>query len=1301
MRTGDVLKGRFELERLAEKGGMGAVYQARDLETNQPVALKVLHPYAMIEAPRMVREAHALMKLRHPGIVRYVHHGELDDERPYLAMEWLDGEDLRHCLKRRELRMSETVALGFRIAEALSHAHAAGIVHRDIKPSNLFLCGGQVSQVKIIDFGVARVPEPAREATSYGAVLGTIAYMAPEQARGSREVSSLADVFSLGCVLFECATGKRAFSGDDAMAVLAKVLVTELPRARQVNPNVPRELDRLLARMLAKDPSERPSAAEVARSLDGLTERTVSGGDTTSNALSQTGKTAALTGGERRVASVVLVRPALRLAGPEDITTSKTAMMSEVSRLARLFGPDAARVDRLVDGTVFAIVTGKTAAQDQALMAAQCALALRSEVSLGAMSLVTGSGEVSAGQWVGEALEVAAQLVRVEERRAEKESVPFSIRIDDVTAALLGGRAVIEKDVHGSRLVGLRSDEPIGRTLLGKPTPFVGRERELTLLQSTLTECAEEPVTRAVVVTAPPGGGKSRLLRELLSRVPPDFSVWIARGDPMRHKSPFGMLSQILRKLADLRDDEPASVQVEKLLSRVRRAEVDPSDEVRIAEFLGEIVGVAFPEDVSPKLRAARNDTMLMGDQMRRAWEDFVHAECEKQPILLVLEDLHWGDLPTAKLIDGLLRRRDLPLFVLALGRPNVLASFAGLFRSSHVMEVALPELSKRAGERLVREVLGKNAAPERVAHIVEHAGGNAFFLEELIRAEVEGRGEKVPGTVLAMVRTRLENMENDARRLLRAASVFGSSFWRAGVEALIGVESKSPDVSGWLAELLERELIVLHDDGRFAESEEYTFRHAIVREAAYAMLTDADRTLGHLLAAQWLVNVGERDAAALARHFELGGDLARAASFYLGAAEQALEGNDLDAALSCAERGIVCGAFGDERGGLKLIAAEVFRYRGEPALEQQAALEAMALLPRGGSKWYMAASQAAIASGKLGDRDRLESAASELIAEIVRANGAVTSVMTVAAARASIPLVLAGLRLPAEALLLHLETHADSAVLAEPAAAAWVHLARGTHAAEMGDCLPAVEHMTLSQTMFEEAGDVRGACAQSANIGWTSLEIGDVAGAELALTSGIERAQQLGLAHVVLNARIHLGLLLGRKGQFVEAESHVQEAIGGFVSGKNQRMEAIARRALAEVLYEANQLGRAEIEAQKSAALAANMAPIKAYSLATSARVLLRAGRVDSALEAAENAATLLDRQGQMVQGEACVRATLVEALSAANLTERARTALAEARNWLSERATRFPQGPLRDRFLNNVPDNKRLLSMDRIQAH
>jgi len=1295
MRTGDVLDERFEIERLAEKGGMGAVFRARDLTTGQPVALKVLHAYAMGEASRMEREAQALIKVRHPGIVRYVAHGMLEEERPYLAMEWLDGEDLRQRQKRQELRLSDAVALGYRIAEGLAAAHAVGVVHRDVKPSNIFLLGGQAAQVKLIDFGVARVPEPSRDATAHGAVLGTIAYMAPEQARGAREVGPPADIFSLGCVLFECVTGKRAFSGDDAMAVLAKVLVTDLPHARDINPRVPRALDRLIAEMLSKEAADRPTAGEVARALDGLIDRTTSGSDASQDGPPSSIRVPTLTAGERRVASVVMIRGPRRDRDPTgDSSTHDTIVDTEVARCRQLFTPDGARVERLADGTVFAIVAGRGAAQDQALVAAQCALSLRSELREAAMSLVTGSGEVSGGLWVGEALERAASLVRAEERaRKDQTDSPPGVRVDDVTAALLGGRGSIEKDTQGAVLLALREGEQAMRLLLGRPTPFVGRERELSLLRATLAECAAEPITRAVVVTAPPGGGKTRLLQELLSLVPKGTDVWIARGDPMSHKSPFGMIAQILRRAADLRDNEPTDAQRHKLEARVSRTVKGP-ESARIAAFLGEIVGVPFPDEASPKLRSARHDTMLMGDQMRRAWEDFVEAECAETPLLLVLEDMHWGDVPTAKMVEALLRqRREKPLFVLALARPGALAAFPGLLKGNHVMELSLPELSRRASERLAKEVLGSRATPEVLARIVDHAGGNAFFVEELIRAEAEGRGSEVPGTVLAMVRTRLENMENDARRLLRAASVFGASFFRAGVEALLGAAPKSPDVVGWLGELVEREVFVRREQSRFAGEEEYAFRHAIVREAAYAMLTDDDKALGHSLAGEWLVKVQEHDAAALARHFELGGQSARAASYYLRAAEQALEGNDLEAVLASVERGLACGPSGEARGLFHLLAAEAYRFKGEPSREQTSALSAMDLLPRGDTRWCIAAGQAAIASGKLGDRRRLESVATELIelGKESRASGR----MVVAAARASIPLLLAGLRAPAEQLLTHVNRHGDAIAWSDPGVAAWIHLARGTHAAEMGAPRTALLHMEEAAERFEEAGDVRGACAQCANIGWTGLEAGENDRAERALRAGIDKAGALGLSHVVSNARIYLGLVLARQSAHAEAKALVEEAIRGFFTRGNQRMEAVARRALAEVLRLAGDLAGAESEARQAVKIARDMPPIQAYAMSTLAEILLLRGQSEESLSFAQEAARVLDSQGHMVQGEAHVRKTLAESLDANGLRGEALQTITAARDWLESRAEHVEEGPDRARFLRDVPDHARIASL------
>src|SRR6185503_14780107 len=171
------------------------VYRAIDRASGSPVAFKVLRSVSADATDRFAREVRVLSGLRHPGIVRYVADGRTHEGEMWLAMEWLDGESLNHRIARAGLTPAESVELVRRIAEALGAAHERGVIHRDLKPSNLFLVDGDLERVKVLDFGVARVADAS--ATRTGVMVGTPGYMAPEQARGDRRVSSRSDVFAL------------------------------------------------------------------------------------------------------------------------------------------------------------------------------------------------------------------------------------------------------------------------------------------------------------------------------------------------------------------------------------------------------------------------------------------------------------------------------------------------------------------------------------------------------------------------------------------------------------------------------------------------------------------------------------------------------------------------------------------------------------------------------------------------------------------------------------------------------------------------------------------------------------------------------------------------------------------------------------------------------------------------------------------------------------------------------------------------------------------------------------------------
>ncbi|WP_437996819.1 protein kinase [Sorangium sp. So ce185] len=925
MRPGEVIDSRFEIERVAASGGMGTIYRALDRATGAPVALKLLGQPDRSAAHRFEHEARILAELDHPRIVRHVAHGVTPDEVPYLAMEWLEGESLAQRLARQKLDLEESLAVLRATAEALGAAHARGIVHRDIKPGNLLLVGGEVAGLKVLDFGIARTKRTLGALTRTGSVMGTPGYMAPEQATGDRDrLDARADIFSLGAVVFECLTGRPAFQGQHVMALLAKLLMEDPPRVRHLRPELPQELDDFVARMLAKDPEQRPrDGSAVLEALDAL-ERDPSSGLAAPPVLYE-----AITTGELRLLSMVAAKELHPASCDGSANTLVAAMPGDLTRkLHTSAQPFGARVDALADGTIVLSIAGVGDAVEQAARAARCAMKLGQILPDASVVLATGRAEHTGSLPVGPVMDRAAALLALAEleARARPERKPDPVRIDDVTRSLLDARFEIEAARSGTFF--LLQEREVGRsarTLLGKPSPYVGRDRELRNLRELLEDSFSGPEPRAILITGPPGIGKSRLryeLIEVLRERHPEITVAVGRGDSLSAGSPFSLLGSALRGAAGITGGEPAPAQRERLLSLVARAPaLGPGDRTRIAAFLGEIVGTPFPSEADPRFQEARQSPALLADQIPLAYLDFMEAACAAGPYLLVLEDIQWGDAASLKLIARVLRElRDRPFAVLYLARVEVRKVFPILWEGSEVHEMTLGALPRRAAEELVRQMLGDGLPPAEVARLVERASGNAFYLEELIRAVAEGRADRLPETILGMVEARLEAIPPEARRLLRAASVFGETFWKQGALALLGDAGGSTLAVDWLPWMLQRELLERREQSRFSDQEEYAFRHALIRDGCYAMLPDHDRALGHRLAAEWLLQAGEHDAKVLAEHFERGGEPRLAVEFYLHAAEQALAGSDSAAASALAERGLALGAERDVEAALRGI---------------------------------------------------------------------------------------------------------------------------------------------------------------------------------------------------------------------------------------------------------------------------------------------------------------------------------------------------------------------------------------------
>lgn len=260
-----LLAGRYELGPLVGVGGTARVYRALDHHTGQTVAVKIYPEGAAEQAGHQrLRETRVLAGLRHPGLVGMLDAG-VDGERPFLVMDFVDGVSLRQRLADGPLPADTVTRIGADVADALAYVHANGVVHRDVKPGNVLL--ERNGRARLTDFGIAKVVDASR-VTATGVVVGTAAYMAPEQVRGET-VGPAVDIFALGMVLLECVTGRREYEGGPMEVALAR-----LHRPPRVPADVPEPLASTLRAMTARDPEQRPSAASVSAQLRPAPEAT-------------------------------------------------------------------------------------------------------------------------------------------------------------------------------------------------------------------------------------------------------------------------------------------------------------------------------------------------------------------------------------------------------------------------------------------------------------------------------------------------------------------------------------------------------------------------------------------------------------------------------------------------------------------------------------------------------------------------------------------------------------------------------------------------------------------------------------------------------------------------------------------------------------------------------------------------------------------------------------------------------------------------------------------------------------------
>jgi len=477
------------------EGGMGVVFRAEHPHINRRVAIKVLHPGADRNPEvvhRFFNEARAATEIRNEHIVEVLDFGTLPEGMPYLVMEWLDGESLGSLLRSaRKLPLAQAAMIMSGIARALRAAHGKGVVHRDLKPDNVFLVrrDGEPDLVKVLDFGIAKLLAtgmPVQYQTQTGAIIGTPAYMSPEQCRGAKEIDHRTDVYALGVIGYQMLTGRLPFAADALGELLLKHLTETPPPADSIEPSVPAPVSQMLARALEKEPEKRPSLDEIMFTMDAVVAADAAvprpGGATLTAALSA------------RFASAPQVSGPAPAPGPH---TTLGASASEIGLERKL--PPRKRTGLIIGGAAAGLLV--TAGVLVFVMKSQRGHAVRPDLPAAPPAVVERPAPSAPP------IAAAKPPEKPEEKPAEK-TVDIAIRTDPSSARLeVDGEPVgnpfsrtVVKDGHPHRITAsLPGFGPIAETI------SFDRDRELIL---KLIAASEPPPARSPSRARAAGHGK-------------------------------------------------------------------------------------------------------------------------------------------------------------------------------------------------------------------------------------------------------------------------------------------------------------------------------------------------------------------------------------------------------------------------------------------------------------------------------------------------------------------------------------------------------------------------------------------------------------------------------------------------------------------------------------------------------------------------------------------------------------------------------------------------------------------------
>jgi tetratricopeptide (TPR) repeat protein len=851
-----VVAERYDVLSFLGEGAMGAVYAVHDLQLDEQVALKLLHPSFASSSQyraRLRSEVRIARRVSHPNVCR-VHDLGIDGARLFVTMELVPGRSLRRVLRDRRagaarLPLAEAVDLVGQLCSALAAAHRAGVLHRDVKPDNVVYGDGRAV---LTDFGVAGLLADSRLSR---VLAGTPNYIAPEVLRGE-PFDARADVFAAAVVAYELIAGTpplRARTLDEAIRRAASAPPALAPLPDETAPAAVRAaLHHALAQGLDFDPTRRIASADL---LAELVAEAARGAHAAPNPVAHdvaaTSPRPARRGGELRVATVLSFRCDGTTSGDAGAGAGASPSEPSFDGETRVVpstgaGEELERVVVDLGGTtveigaheITALFGAPRALGDEAARAARAALQLISQTRGGRAGIDTtrvvlrpGTHELASPDALATARALCASAFAGEVLASAPAGRQLASHHDLVAAgAIAGGRAL--------RVVGARPS--------ASAAPVASwRGPELAQLEAIALACFAERRPRVVHVRAPAGFGKTRLREAFVARLRErrELDWLVASARPLGETAPLGLL----------RAADPT------WFAAATRA------------------GLA---DRGATLAAARR---------------WLEERATRRPVAALFEDVQWADAASRELLASLATELDdVPVLVVTFARSGDDApELTGA-------TLTLSPLDDATATSLARS-LAPAAAGDAIAHLVARAAGNPFFLEELAR-DLRERGAAtavgsvvtpVPATVEAVVQARLDRLPADASEVASSAAVVGRWFWRDAIASALPRPLDDAALDDALAELERREMIapttpaVLDDD-------RYLFVDGLVRDVAYQRMSPRERRTAHGQLAVWLERqVPSREdpeiLLAIAHHRDQAGD-PDAASAYRTAGRRCLE---------------------------------------------------------------------------------------------------------------------------------------------------------------------------------------------------------------------------------------------------------------------------------------------------------------------------------------------------------------------------------------------------------------------------